>query len=237
VGQLPNLLCRPPNPVQCALMAQYLDVSTWARRDVFEFYRGFDKPYFNICARLDVTGLLEFLRRRPNVSVSLTYHYFALRMANEIEPFRYRLRKGKVFVHDVIHGGTTVLLPNETFTLAYFEYQENFEEFISEAERAIKETQSGNGAFRPRARDDMVHFTTLPWVSFTSFSHARNWGQEDSVPKIAFGKFTSENERTLLPISVEVHHALVDGLHVGRYLTRLEEALAEPEAYLASAKR
>jgi hypothetical protein len=32
-----------------------------------------------------------FLRDRPGVSVSLAYHYFALRIANEIEPFHYRL--------------------------------------------------------------------------------------------------------------------------------------------------
>ena len=82
--------------------------------------------------------------------------------------------------------------------------------------------------------DDMIHFTTLPWVSFTSFAQARKFNPEDSVPKIAFGKFTKESERVLLPISVEVHHALVDGLHVGRYIARLEEALAQPEAYLAS---
>jgi chloramphenicol O-acetyltransferase type A len=217
-------------------MARYLDLPNWARRDVFEFFRGFDKPYFNICTRLDVTRLLEFLRRRSSVSVSLAYHYFALRAANEIEPFRYRLREGRVFVHDVIHGATTVLLPNETFTFAYFDYQDDFAKFVSEAERAIKEAQSGDGGLRPRAGDDVVHFTTLPWVSFTSFSHARNWGQEDSEPKIAFGKFTRENDRMLLPISVEVHHALMDGLHVGRYLARLEEALAEPEIYLTSEK-
>ena len=216
-------------------MAEYLDVANWARRDLFEFFRGYDKPYFNICTRLDVTNLLALLRRRPGVSVSLTYHYFALRVANEIEPFRYRLRDGKVLVYDVIHGGTTVLLPNESFTFAYFDYDVDFGKFISEAERAVKEAQEG-GAFRPRADDDRVHFTTLPWVSFTSFSHARNWGREDSAPKIAFGKFTRDNERVLLPISVEVHHALMDGLHVGRYLTQLEEALLEPEAYLASKK-
>jgi len=80
----------------------------------------------------------------------------------------------------------------------------------------------------------MIHFTTLPWVSFTSFAHARKHDPGDSVPKVAFGKFTEEGGRVLLPISVEVHHALMDGLHVGRYLTRLEEALAEPEAYLRS---
>jgi len=217
-------------------MAKYLDVTNWARREVFEFFNGFDKPYFNICTRLDVTNLLTLLRRRPNVSVMLAYHYFALRAANEIEPFRYRLREGKVVVHDVIHAGTTVLLPNENFTLAYFEYEANFSKFIDQAERAVKEVLSGDGAFRPNPSDDRIHFTTLPWVSFTSFSHARNWGREDSIPKIAFGKFVKENQRTLLPFSVEVHHALMDGLHVGRFVTRLEETLADAEAYVGSEK-
>ena len=217
-------------------MAEYLDVTNWARRDLFEFFRGYDNPYFNICTRLDVTKLLAFLRQRPGVSVSLAYHYFALRIANEIEPFRYRLREGKVFVHDRINGGTTVLLPNESFTFAYFDYNQDFEKFILEAQDAVKEAQTGHSPFKPTARDDTIYFTTLPWVSFTSFAHARNWGREDSVPRIAFGKFAKENERTLLPISVEVHHALMDGLHVGRYLTRLEEALAAPERYLYPGK-
>ncbi len=35
-----------------------------------------------------------------------------------------------------------------------------------------------------------------------------------------------------MPFSVEVHHSLVDGLHVGRYLERMDEMLAKPEAYL-----
>ena len=138
-----------------------------------------------------------------------------------------------MIVHDVIHGGTTVLLPNETFTLAYFHYDDNFDRFIEQAERAVQEVLSGDGVFRPNPDDDRIHFTTLPWVSFTSFSHARNWGREDSVPKIAFGKFIKTNDRVLLPFSVEVHHALLDGLHVGRYVTRLEEVLQQPETYLA----
>jgi chloramphenicol O-acetyltransferase type A len=213
-------------------MEHYLDLTTWARREIFEFFRDFDKPYFNISTQLDITRLLEFLHTRPSVSVMLAYHYFALRAANEIEPFRYRLRDGKVVVHDVIHGGTTVLLPNETFTLAYFQYDDNFDRFIEQADRAVQQVLSGDGAFRPNPDDDRIHFTTLPWVSFSSFSHARNWGREDSVPKIAFGKFVKSNDRTLLPFSVEVHHALMDGLHVGRYVTRLEEALAKPETYI-----
>jgi chloramphenicol O-acetyltransferase type A len=216
-------------------MPEYLDLANWARRDLFEFFHGYANPYFNICTRLDVTRLVGLLRDRPDVSVSLAYLYLALRVANEIEPFRYRLKDGKVIVHDVINGGTTVLLPNESFSYAYFDYQEDFQTFFLAARESIKRVQAA-GLLKPTMRDDLIYFTVLPWVSFTSFAHARTPGRGESIPRIAFGKFARESDRTLLPISVEVHHALMDGLHVGRYLTRLEEVLAEPEAFLYPGK-
>jgi chloramphenicol O-acetyltransferase type A len=213
-------------------MPTFIDLDTWPRRELFEFYRDYDKPFFNVCTRLDVTNLLREMNNLSGVSVALAYHYFALKAANEIEQFRYRLRDGRVLVHDVINGGTTLMLPNETFTLVYFDYAGTFAEFIGPAQRAVIEAKK-ESAFRPRHEDDArIHCTTLPWISFTSFSHARKSRREDSVPKISFGKFTRENDRTVMPFSVEVHHALVDGLHVGRYITRMEELLAEPQLYL-----
>ncbi|MCU1268422.1 MAG: chloramphenicol acetyltransferase [Acidobacteria bacterium] len=248
-------------------MAEYLDIANWARRDVYKFFRGFDKPYFNICTMLDVSNLLSALSERsggfdeseaarrgtllhagrvrsqasgetpvPRIdakaNVSLAYHYFALKAANEIEPFRYRLRSDRVLVHPVIHGATTVLLPNETFTFAYFDYAADFAEFIDGAERAVAEARTTGSFWTKDDDDNMIHCTVLPWVSFTSFSHARNWKREDSVPKISFGKFVRDGERTLMPLSVEVHHALMDGFHVGRYVMRLEELLSKAERYL-----
>lgn len=214
-------------------MTRYLDLDTWSRRELFEFYRTFDKPYFNVCTRLDVTNLLQVLKPRKDVSVTLAYHYFALRAANEIEPFRYRLRDGKVVVHDVIHGGTTILLPNESFGLAYFHYDPDFAKFYQAASRAVSDAVAQGGGLKlEETDDDRLHFTTIPWFSFTSFSHARNWKREESATKIAFGKFSEDDGRTWLPISVEVHHALMDGLHVGRFLARMQEAFMNPETYL-----
>ena len=37
-----------------------------------------------------------------------------------------------------------------------------------------------------------------------------------------------------MPLSVEVHHALMDGLHVGRFVEGFEAALQEPQAWLAN---
>ena len=213
-------------------MPKYLDLKTWPRRDLFEFFRGYQNPYFNICTQLDITRLMGVLSARPGVSVSLAYHYFALRIANEIEPFHYRLvGEDSVIIHEVINGGTTVMLPNETFTYAYFDYREDFQQFITEAGEAIERVRA-EGSLKPTMRYDLIYFTTLPWVSFTSFAHARTPGRGESIPRIAFGKFLGDGDRIHLPISVEVHHALMDGLHVGRFFMSLEEALAKPESYL-----
>ena len=213
-------------------MDEYLDLTNWARRDLFEFFIGYTNPYFNVCTRVEVTKLVALVHDRPGVRISLALHYFALRVANEIEPFRYRLKDEKVFVYDVVNGGTTVLLPNESFAYAYFNYQRDFEKFLSDMGKAVDDVRTGSGPLKPTMRDDVIYHTTLPWISFTSFAHARTKGRGDSIPRIVFGKFTKENERIMLPISVEVHHALMDGLHVGRYLSRLEDALAEPECFL-----
>jgi chloramphenicol O-acetyltransferase type A len=213
-------------------MDHYLDLANWSRRELFEFFIGYTNPYFNVCTSVDVTKLLALVNDRPEVKISLAIHYFALRVANEIEPFRYRLKEGKVFVYDVINGGTTVLLPNESFTYAYFDYQRDFEKFVTDMGKAMDEVQTGGGALRPTMRDDVIYHTTLPWISFTSFSHARTGGRGESIPRFVFGKISKENERMMMPISVEVHHALMDGLHVGRYLTRLAEALAAPETFI-----
>src|SRR5829696_2574101 len=50
--------------------------------------------------------------------------------------------------------------------------------------------------------------------------------------KIAFGKYREDGGRIMMPVSVEVHHALMDGLHVGRYLERLESYFSSPRSVL-----
>ena len=215
-------------------MAGFLDLTTWPRRELFEFFIGYSNPYFNVCTRVDVTDLVALVREKPNVKFSAAIHYFALRIANQVEPFRYRLKEEKVYVYDVISGGTTVLMPNETFAYAYFDYQSDFEEFVSGMSKAVDEIRTGSGHLKPTMREDVIYHTTLPWFSFTSFAHARTKGRGDSIPRIVFGKYFEEHKRLVMPISVEVHHALMDGIHVGKFLSKLEASLANPQDFTAA---
>jgi chloramphenicol O-acetyltransferase type A len=210
-------------------MTRFLDLEQWPRRAAFEFFRGYDNPYFNVCAPLDATALVELSRSTPDVSFSLAALHLAVRAANECEPFRYRLADGQVLVHDRIHIGTTALLEGDRLAFVYYDYHEDFASFCDGAVRAKDALGRSAGDIDAQAdRTDLIHFSSLPWVAFTSISHARNWKREDSVPKITFGRYHRVGARIDMPVSVEVHHGLMDGVHVGQYFERLQRHLSDP---------
>jgi chloramphenicol O-acetyltransferase type A len=211
----------------------YLDLDTWPRRSAFEFFRTFDIPSFNICTRLNVTRLKQVVKASGVGSLSLAYHFIAIRLANEIAPFRYRLEGNDVRVHHEVHGSTTVLREDESFGFVTLKHQLDFSTFVVQGEAAIALASQPDAPFAPAEYGTAtVYLTTLPWMHFSSYSNARKWGPHDSIPKISFGRIDAEGDQWWMPLSVEVHHALMDGLHVGRFIQGFEAALRQPEAWL-----
>ncbi len=74
--------------------------------------------------------------------------------------------------------------------------------------------------------------TSIPWISFTGTTHPIQMNPVDSIPRIAWGKYFEENGKIKLPLSIQVHHALVDDLHVGQYFNAIQEILDNPLKYL-----
>ncbi len=214
-------------------MATYLNTDTWARREAFEFFRGFDQPGFNVCVRVDAAPMKAAVAARGQ-SFSLACLFIALRLANLHEPFRYRLEEdGRVRVHEAVHGSSTVLREDESFGFSYLDHTPDWAAFHTQGQAAVAAARARATMADAREADaGLLYFTTLPWLHFTSFAHARTSGRERGIPKIAFGRAQAEGAHLWLPLSVEVHHALMDGLHVGRYVQAFEAALAAPEAWL-----
>ena len=159
----------------------------------------------------------------------MTSLYLSLKAANEIEALRYRLREGRVLVHEVIHGSSTVLRDDGTFGFAYFEYCPEYDRFHEQAIMALGKVRSSTGELDPKPeKDDLIHYSVIPWVRFTGLLHARRIPSQDSVPKIVFGRHHEHEGRRWMPISIEAHHALMDGLEVGQFLERYQELLADP---------
>jgi chloramphenicol O-acetyltransferase type A len=77
--------------------------------------------------------------------------------------------------------------------------------------------------------------TAIPWVAFTSFVHPIDLNPADSVPRFAWGKFFDEGDALKMPLSVQGHHALVDGIHIGRFYEKVQDYLHHPRAVLGVA--
>jgi len=207
---------------------QHIDLKSWSRRQQFAFFRDFEDPFFNVTANVDVTALRSVSDGDADVSFSAGYFHAALTAANTVENFRYRMRGDGVVLYELIHGGSTVLKPDETFGFGYFRFERDFAPFQRGLREGLEKVLEEGDSFDPKDdRDDLIHFTVIPWVAFTGTKHARRPIPNDSVPKIAIGKCHEQNGRQLLPISVDVNHALVDGLHIGRFFEALQTYLDE----------
>ena len=62
-------------------------------------------------------------------------------------------------------------------------------------------------------------------MRFTGLTHARSFGHPDSCPKISVGQPYVEDAVTFLPVSINVHHGLADGYHMGQFLAAFQEQL------------
>jgi len=210
-------------------MPHFLDIDSWNRKSHFDFFKDFEQPFFGLCTDLDVSVVYEQTSQKQASSFFLTCLYLSIKASNDIEAFRYRRRGDAVLVHDVIHGSSTVLRDNGTFGFAYFDFRPDFQRFLTEASKTlvVARFESGELDLRPD-QDDLIHYSVIPWVSFSGLLHARRIPSEESVPKIVFGKHHVREGVRRMPISVEVHHGLMDGLEVGQFLERFQELLEEP---------
>ena len=205
-------------------MYQTLDTTTWKRREVFHFFRKFDDPFFNVSANVDVTSLFDFCKTNK-LSFSLASLHCSTLAANAVEEFRMRLVGGEVRTYNLVHPSLTVLHDDETFSFCYLEMQPSLVGFVENG-RAKMAEQLRTRHLEPGDNEhDKLHYSIMPWVSFTAVKHARRFGREESVPKLVFGKIFEDNGRRKMPVSVEANHALMDGLHVGKFFQFFQQQI------------
>lgn len=89
-------------------------------------------------------------------------------------------------------------------------------------------TAKQNGSIAESEGDtlDLFYISTLPWISYSALIQPVPI-PADSNPRITWGKFSTRDNRLVLPVSVLCHHALVDGRHLGLFYQALDQALAQ----------
>ncbi len=205
-------------------MKRELDITTWNRKQHFEFFCQFEEPFFGTTIQFDCTKAYA-KSKELGVSFFAYYLHKTLVAVNNIENFRYRIQDGKVFIYDKINVSSTILRDDKTFGFSEIEYDENLNIFIENYNTEATRVKNTSGLFTRDYNENIVHFSALPWINFTSISHSRSFTFPDSCPKFSFGKMTEENGRKKMSMSVHVHHGLVDGYHLGLYFEEFERLM------------
>ncbi len=132
---------------------------------------------------------------------------------------------GAVWRYSPIHGGSAVGRPNGTIGFGHYRYQPELIAFVREASLVVERVKRRDDLER-YAGQNLIRFSVLPWFDFTSISHARDLAAQDSAPRITFGKITEAGGRCTMPVSIQVHNALADGVDVAQFVDQFERYLA-----------
>jgi chloramphenicol O-acetyltransferase type A len=170
--------------------------------------------------------------KQSNLPFTVAVTYILSKAANAIPEFRLRIRGEEVVEHETVHPSITLLVDEDHFSFCTIGYDEDFKTFAANAETQIANVKAEPTLEDEPGRDDLLFMSIIPWVSFTSFMHPMHLDPPDSIPRFAWGKFFKEGDGLKMPLSVQAHHALMDGVHMGRYFTQVQADLERPEEVL-----
>jgi len=194
------------------------DIDSWNRKTQYDFFKNYEDPFFNLTTQLNVTNLYHYCKRNE-LSFFLGCLYMAVESANEILEFRLRINNNRVVEFESIDIGSTVLNDDNTFSFCYFDRKNSIFDFDKDGKQTIQKQKEKSYFDSNKNLQNVIYCSFIPWTSFTSFKHARNIERENGgIPKFVFGKYFEENGAKKMPFSIEVHHALMDGFHVGKFL-------------------
>jgi chloramphenicol O-acetyltransferase type A len=199
------------------------------RKKHFEFFQKMNHPHFNITAPVDLTEFYHF-QKESKIPFTNSLVYIIARTANEIPQFKWRIRGDEIVEHEYVKPSFTVTTDvSEVFSFCTVPYNPDPAIFLQQAKEIQERMKSDPNFEDEEGADDYLFLSSFPWVSFTGYTHAMQYHPHDSVPRISWGKLFDQEGRKMMPLSVQAHHGVVDGKHVGNYFQLLEELVARTE--------
>ncbi|WFB68476.1 chloramphenicol acetyltransferase [Chryseobacterium sp. WX] len=203
-----------------------VDIENWNRKEHFEFFSGMASPYFGFTTEVDCTKAYNKAKEK-GYSFFAYYFHKSMVAINTVDELKLRIIDDQVIQFDTVHAGSTIGRPDGTFGFSFTPFSEDFETFNAALQEEIKGVHASTGLrlSNERLGKDHIRHTTIPWNSFSAILHPTDFNTTESVPKIAFGRFNIREGRKYLPVSIEAHHGLADGIHLSRYLEEFQKGL------------
>lgn len=208
---------------------KFLDMESYKRKEHFKYFSGLAYPYVGLTVNVDITNLLKTIKEKQ-LPFFLTVCYCVSKAANRVPELRQRILGGKIIEYDYCQTSHTVALSDGTYCYCDLDSNKSFKDFLPYALNAQEKAKEQNSISEDFSESlGKIFISTIPWISYTAIINPTPM-PADSNPRITWGKYFTDGEKVLLPMSILCHHALVDGLHIAKFYDYLNEeftAIAE----------
>ena len=204
-----------------------VDISTWKRRELFKLYTGELPLVMNMTVDIDVTKLYDFAKSK-GLRFYPVMMWIVSKIINSREEFRLsRNEDGELIRWDRVSPSYTDFNP-ETEEFVKF-VTENTEDLYEFHDRVVKDCEKHKNqcGFLPNQPKNIFDISCLPWVKYNSLTLHVGGGYDCLFPVVIWGKFEEENGRKIMPVTMNINHAVADGFHLCRFFTDLKAAINE----------
>lgn len=193
-----------------------IDLDAYPRRNHFNHFCAMAYPYAGVTVDVDVTDLLSLCREKGDSFYLMVLHAVAL-AADEVPEFRRRIDHGGIVEYDECPTSHIELKPDGTYAYCTLRHHMPLADYLAQAESARTAAREGGSIEEEDDVQSMYFISTLPWLHYTQLIQPVACGEE-SNPRITWGKYQANDKgRMMMPLSVLVHHALVDGIHIAKF--------------------
>ncbi|MFQ8705072.1 MAG: CatA-like O-acetyltransferase [Thomasclavelia sp.] len=197
-----------------------IDEKTWNRAMHCMVFRNSVEPAFCVTFEADITNFKRMVKEQEGLSFTLAMVYAVCKCANEIEAFRYRFLDGQVILFEKIDTAFTYLdKDTKLFKVVNVPMIDDLKEYCELAMKTVNEQKE---YFTGPLGNDVFQCSSMPWVTFTHISHTNSGKKDNATPLFDWGKYYEKDKRIIIPISVQVHHSFVDGIHIGEFVEKLQ---------------
>ena len=193
------------------------------RREQYAYFRNFANPYVGLTVNVDITGLMA--RKEQGESLFLLVLYAVSRAANSVPELRRRIRGEQVVEYSWCPTSHTVALDNGAYCYCRLSADISLADFLPYAKAVKMQAKQAPSLDDGEDGESLFFVSCVPWVSYTAMVQPVP-SPADSNPRITWGRYFQQEGRTLLPVTLLAHHALVDGLHIARFYEALDRELA-----------
>ena len=198
-----------------------IDIKNWERKEYYLHFINEVRCTYYVTVNLDITNLKGH-RLYPAMIWLLT------QTVNLFPQFRTALTSEGLGIYDKMHPAYTIFNDEKkTFSGIWTECDTDYNRFLKDYESdCAKYCRSEKYTPKPNTPVNSFNVSMVPWFTFTAFDFNVFDEGKFLLPIFTMGKFFDEGDKRMLPLAIQVHHAVCDGYHVGRFVDELQKKIS-----------